>query len=257
MDKQQLENLLAPPFPKKHVAAVLGHFERVTECFQKGEWEDSIAKGGKFVEAALKSLFTRAGQTVPTGKSFKVDSIINGLAGLPAGSVDDTVRITIPRACRFVYEIASNRGGRHDSDEINPNEMDASVVVANCSWILGEMIRHAQQGAVDGNAAKMIVDLLTRKKYPLIEEVDGRVYFHYRKKSASDVALLALAYCYPKRMNEEEVIETVKRHGFKKNNARVAVSRIKRYVDDDGNSNLRLLAPGLRKAEELMSQAES
>lgn len=255
MDRKGIENLLVPPFPKKHAAAALGHFERIGLHLQQGEWEDSIAKGGKFVEAAMKSLYARAGQTVPTGKAFKVDSIINGLGGLPAGSVDDTIRITIPRACRFVYEIASNRGGRHDPDEIDPNEMDASTVAANCSWILGEMIRHAQHAAVDANAAKTIVDSLTRKRYPLIEEVDGRVYFHYPKQSAPDVALLALAYCYPRRMNEAELVATVHRHGFKKGNAQVAVSRIKKYADDDGSGNLRVLGPGLKRAEELMSKS--
>lgn len=97
-----------------------------------------------------------------------------------------------------------------------PLYFDASVVAANCSWILGEMIRHAQHAAIDANAAKTIVESLTRKKYPLIEEVDGRVYFHYKKKSAPDVALLALAYRYPRRMREADLIATVRRHGLRK-----------------------------------------
>src|SRR5215472_8722784 len=104
MTKSKAEQLLAPIFPKKHVTALLKHFERMAEDFQRGDWEDCIAKGGKFVEATLKSLYVRAGQVLPAGKHFKVDSIINGLSGLPAAAADDTVRITIPRACRFVYE---------------------------------------------------------------------------------------------------------------------------------------------------------
>ena len=255
MSSTNVAQLLLPVFPKKHVSAMIRHFERMTNDFQRQEWEDCIAKGGKFVEAVLKALYVSAGQVLPSGKAFKVDAIINRLAGLSQGSVDDTVRLTIPRACRFVYEIASNRGGRHDPDEIDPNEMDANAVVMNCSWALAEMIRHAQRGVVDSSAAKSIVDSLVKRRYPLIEDVDGRTYFHFANTSAVDIALLALAYCYPRRMAPQELIILLRRHSFSGANARVALQRIRRLVDKDVDGRLRLLAPGLQKAERIMSQS--
>ena len=254
MNKQELENLLLTSFAKKHVTGLMGHFLKMVDEFQRGEWEDAIAKSGKFVEASLKALFVHVGKTAPAGRGFKADAIINGLAQLPA-TVHDSIRLTIPRACRFVYDIASNRGGRHDPDEINPNEMDAIAAVTNCSWILAEMIRYAQKGAVDLDEAKNLVDTLVEKRYPLIEEVEGRVYFHYKDKSAVDVALMALAHRYPNRISKEDLSATVRRNGFKRRNAEVAVKRIARFVDDDGTGQLRLLATGLKKAEELMSQS--
>lgn len=256
MDKEKIEKLLTPKFPKKHISAALNHFSEMISKYQAGEWESCIAKAGKFVEAALKALWSHAGQIVPSGKHFKADTIITGLPNFPAGSVDDTVRLTIPRACRFVYDIASNRGGRHDPDEVDPNEMDASAVVPNCSWMLAEMIRYAQKGAVDMSQAQQMVESLSARRYPLIEEVDGRVYFHYKDKSALDVALMALAYQHPKRMHQSDLVAAVKRHGFKAANAQVAVQRVKRFVDDDGNGNVRLLAPGLKRAEQVLSQAQ-
>jgi hypothetical protein len=257
MTKRQIENLLAPPFPKKHVTALMGHFGKMVEEFQNGEWEHALGKSGKFIEAVLKALFVHAGKTPPSGRGFKADFIINGLAQIPDGTAHDSIRLTIPRASRFVYDIASNRGGRHDPDEINPNEMDANSTVVTCSWILAEMIRVAQKGAVDTEGAKMLVDSLVEKRYPLIEEVDGRVYFHLKGKSAVDAALLALAYRYPNRMAKDQLVETVRRNGFKEKNAKVAVQRILKLVDDDGAGQLRLLGPGLKTAEELMKrQAE-
>jgi len=254
MDRSQIEALLIPKFPKKHASAALDHFSEMAGRFQGAEWEPCIAKAGKFVEAALKALGVHAGLTVPSGRKFSAGAVIDDLGRLPGtAGVDDTVRITIPRACRFAYDIASNRGARHDPDEVNPNEMDASAVVPTCSWILAEMIRYAQKGAVDPSQAKELVESLSARRYPLIEEVDGRVYFHRAKKSAPDVALLALSYHYPKRVRQSDLIETIRRHGFKNHNATVAVARIRKLVDDDGNGNLRLLAPGLKKAEELMS----
>jgi len=254
MKKQQIENLLTPTFPKKHVAALIGHFAKMVEEFQEREWENAIAKSGKFIEAVLKALFVGAGQALPGGRAFKADTFINGLGQLPA-TVHDSIRLTIPRAARFVYDVASNRGGRHDPDEIDPNEMDATSSVMTCSWILAEMVRVAQKGVVNLDEAKTLVDSLVEKKYPLVEEVEGRMYFHLKDKTAPDVALMALARRYPTRMTRPDLVETVKRNGFSLNNARVAVTRISNMVDDDGDGNLRLLATGLKRAEELMKQS--
>jgi len=252
MDRQQVENLLTPAFAKRHANAALGHFTEMVSNFQTGDWEHCIGKGGKFVEATVKALAVHAAVAFPTGRKFSAGTVIDDLARVPGGAVDDTIRITIPRACRFAYDIASNRGARHDPDEIDPNEMDASAVVPTCSWILAEMIRYAQKG-LDMAQAKELVESLSARRYPLTEEVDGRVYFHHAKKSAPDVALMALAHSYPKRIHEDELVATITRHGFTENNAQVAVSRIRKYTDDDGNGNLKLLVPGLKKAEQLMS----
>ena len=89
------------------------------------------------MEAILKAVGTQCQIPFETGRKFKVDKLINGLGSLPDGSFDDSLRLSIPRACRIVYDIASNRGARHDPHEINPNAMDASLVVSVCSWILG------------------------------------------------------------------------------------------------------------------------
>lgn len=251
MSLTTLNHLLIPFFAKKHVEASTRHFVGMVKHFELQEWEDCIAKAGKFIEATLKALWVRAGRTVPDGRAFSAGSLIDGLGQLSQGSISDSIRLTIPRVSRFVYEIASNRGGRHDPNEIDPNEMDANVVTMNCSWVLAEMVRCAQHGIVGSDVAKVMVDSLVKKRYPLIEEVDGKTYFHFHGASAVDIALLALAHVSPRRISSSELSLLLKRHRFSTQNARVAVSRIRRYVDEDENGGMRLLIPGLRKAENL------
>jgi hypothetical protein len=256
MDENQIESLLVPKFPKRHVVPALEHFSATVDKYQTADWEPSIVKAGKFVEAVLKALMVHAGMPLPPSRKFSAGTVIDDLGRLPAATVDDAVRLAIPRACRFVYDIASNRGARHDAGDVDPNEMDANAVVLMCSWILAEMIRYAQKGAVDTTKAQELVDSLTARRYPLIEEVDGRVYFHHTKKSAPDVALMALAYKYPKRIAAQELIATIRRHGFKPRNAQVAIDRIRRYVDDDGQGNLRLLSTGRQRADRILTKTE-
>jgi hypothetical protein len=243
------------PLPAKHVDSLLKHFERAIDHFRINEWEECTGRTGKFVEATLKTLAQIANVPAPTGRTFKVDTVVNLLRQLPGGAIDDAVRLVIPRCCTFIYEIASNRGGRHDADEVDPNEMDATAAVANSSWVLAELVRYAQKGAVDAEQASELVKALTERKYPLIENVEGRFYLHKHKKSAPDVALVALSTRYPARMSREELVATVRRNGFTEYNATVAVSRVARLADEDDNEQLRLLAPGRHKAEEIMKEA--
>ena len=91
----------------------------------------------------------------------------------------------------------------------------------------------------------------------MIEDVEGRFYLHKPKKSAPHVALVALNACYPGRMSREELVATVRRNGFSEHNARVAVSRIMKLADEDDKEQLRVLAPGRQKAEEIMKEAHA
>ncbi|HXJ15388.1 MAG TPA: hypothetical protein VNH19_24210 [Candidatus Limnocylindrales bacterium] len=242
-----MNHLLTNTFKKTHIDAAVKHFNGMVADFQKRDWADSAAKGGKFIEAVLKALWDYAGEVVPKGKNFKAGNIIDQLANK---AVADTIRLTIPRACRFAYEIASNRGARHDADEIDANEMDATAVLSSCSWILSEMVRFSQKG-LDLAQAKAVVDGLMKRRFPLTEEIDGRVYVNLGK-SATEKALLILLHVYPDRMATKELIVSVMRHDQSEANAKLAIKRIGKYTDSDAAGNLILRATGISKAEALI-----
>src|SRR5438552_11084473 len=91
-----LEQFLQAKFAAKHVRAALKHFQAMTTEFQQGAWEEAIGKGGKFVEAALKALYVHAGKTLPAARDFKAGQLMTELELLPAGSLDDSIKLTIP-----------------------------------------------------------------------------------------------------------------------------------------------------------------
>lgn len=250
--ERTVNDLLRDAFEAKHVDSAVRHFNAMVEEFQKSEWDDAAAKGGRFIEAVLKSLWTHVKQTVPPGKDFKAAMIMDQIANKSVG-FPDTIRLTLPRACRFVYDIASNRGARHDPDEINANEMDASSVLNVCGWILSEMIRFSQKGR-DLDQPKAIVESLMRRRYPYTENIDGRIYSDIGE-SAREVAVLILWHIYPARLHKDELISSLVRHDYKEKNATDAVSRLKSFVDDDGTGNLKLRNTGIRWSENLISKA--
>ncbi len=252
MPDKPANEMLKEKFAAKHADAAVNHFNRMVQDYQQREWDDANAKAGKFVEAVLKALWNEAGEAVPKGKAFKAGTVIDKID--KKNNLADSLRLTIPRACRFVYEIASNRGARHDADEIEANEMDANAVLAVCSWILAEMISYAQKG-MNLNEAKAVVDGIVKRKYPFMEQIDGRVYWDIAN-SAREAALLILYGIYPKRMSEESLARQVVRKGYSQKNANMGVNRIRAKVDNDDDGNLILRNVGVQEAEELIARAE-
>src|SRR5579863_1573339 len=165
----QIKNLLSQKFEEKRIVSATKYFLSVVQEFEEGDWENSLSKAGKFVEVIIKLLWVYGGKSLPAKqKDFKAgvyaQKIIDQIdtTTIP----EDGIRLQIPRASIFIYDITSNRGGRHDSEEVNANEMDSSIVLTICSWILAELVRFSAKGSVSIEEAKKIIDSLTERRYP-------------------------------------------------------------------------------------------
>jgi hypothetical protein len=130
--------------------------------------------------------------------------------------------------------------------------MDAAVVVPVLSWILAEMVRYCATGG-DAVAAASLIEALTTKVLPYFEDIDGRTYVNLHKLKASELALLLLYAAYPKRVQPQALVDSVKRHGPTSGAASMAVYRLKTLVDDD-NGRWKLRGIGRQKAEQLLKQ---
>jgi hypothetical protein len=243
-------------FPGKHIDSAVNHYRKLVEHLELGEWERSILAGGKFIEATLKSLMTLAKLPIPPARQFKVSKAVNQLNNLPAGSIHDSFRLTIPRAAEFAYDVASNRGARHDPDEIDPNKMDAAATTEVCSWILGELLRVANRGVHDLDRINEIVSGLSERRFLAIETVENRTYFHIKGASAREIGLLLLWKAYPKRLSKEALEAGIARHHFKPRNASLAIARLNRVVDRDKAGDFRLLRPGLIEADAVLRRRD-
>lgn len=239
--------VLAPIFPAKHVDSLLKYFLEGVKKYKSGDWEGVGVKVGKFVEAAAKCLMVYCGQSVPVARKFKAGVSLRNLETLNS-SYSEVVRIVIPKSCLFLYEIASNRGGRHDADDVDANEMDAKAVIPLMSWVVAEMIRFSNAGASSPTNVSELVKALSEKIYPSFEEIDGRPYINLDHLSAPEIGLLLLYFKYPHRIERHVLVDVIKRHGPKKNAAEVAVHRLKSLVDDDEGA-WKLRGLGRQKAE--------
>lgn len=245
---QKIKAILGSTFLPKYADALLKHFCGATKKYQSGDWEGVGVKAGKFVEATAKCLMVYCGQSVPTPRQFKAGVMLRNLESL-SSSYSETVRIVIPKSCLFIYEIASNRGGRHDADGMDPNEMDARAVIPNMSWIVAEMLRFCSSNATVPVDISVLVASLSEKIYPFFEQIDGRSYINFDHLSAHEVGLLLLYFRYPHRIERLALVDAIRRHGPKKSAAEAAVKRLRKLIDDD-NGTWKLRGLGRQKAEQ-------
>jgi hypothetical protein len=254
--ENQVENLLKQKFETKRVSSVVQYFISSTQKFEQGDWDTSLLKAGKFIEATIKMLWIYAGKSLPIKqKDFKAGVFAQKIIDQVNTSEisEDGVRLEIPRASIFIYDITSNRGSRHDSDEIAPNEMDASTILPMCSWILAELVRFATKKSIDTEEAKKIIGSLIERKYPIFEEIDDRVYVDHKKfKSANECGLLILYKVYPNRITKNKFTDCLKRHNFKQ--SAIKFDRLSNYIDIDKHDNILLRATGRQKAEEILNK---
>lgn len=247
----KVKAILEQEFEKVRVNAIVKHFIDSKEKYRMGDPEGSISKSAKFVEAVTKALMVYCGKTILGTRSFRASNSLAALAQEPR-SINGTIRIVIPKCCLFIYEIANNRGARHDPDGVDPNEIDANIVDVSISWTLGELIRFASRRDKDPKEAQELVEKLTGKVYPYFEEIDGRFYVNIQGLSAKETALLILYGRYPKRTDKNYLIDMVKRHGFSSSNASMAFTRIKNLCDTNENE-VKLRNTGIQKAEQVLN----
>jgi len=250
----QLENILGKVFDPGRVSSILRHFLDCEQKFQGGEWEVCLTKAGKFIEAIVKVLWIYCGKSLPPQREFKASHYAQKITNEDRTAVPyDEIRLQIPRGCIFVYDITSNRGARHDPEEVNPNEMDATLVMTVCSWILAELVRFSAKGKLSPEQAKSLVDSITRRRYPTFEEIDGRIYVHNSKyQNPLECAILILYALYPRRIDEATLFDMVINHGFLRQGFRG--DKLVQYIDIDENDQVLLRATGRQKAEEILTR---
>lgn len=246
----KISAILEQKFDKVHIRAALNHFSVAKRRYQDGDWESSILKSGKFVEAVSKALLKFCGKTLPAARNFHAGSFLRNLENEPK-SIEDTIRIVIPKCCLFIYEIASNRGARHDPDGIDPNEIDAGVTNILNSWVLGELIRFSSRRNKNPKEAQDLVEALTGKTYPFFEEIDDKLYVNMENLSAEKTALLILYGRHPRRTSENFLCELVERHGFSLKNAKMALRRVSHLCDFNTNG-LKIRGLGRQKVEKIL-----
>jgi hypothetical protein len=124
---------------------LLGAFNEIIKNYREHRWEPSELNGGKLCE----TIFTIVVGYLDGGKyparAKKPTQFPQACLALEQkyAHVPDSrsARILIPRVMIGLYDIRNNRGVGHAGAEVDPNHMDATVVVSTSKWLVAELVR--------------------------------------------------------------------------------------------------------------------
>lgn len=169
--RAKIENVLKSSLPSPVVKNILDSYFDLKSNFYLNNHRSAQLEGGRFVESVVRALEHLAkGTHTPFSKSLdRFDKIINEFQSLPT-TVNDSIRLHIPRALWVIYNFRNKRNVGHITDQIDTNLCDATLVTSICDWVLAELIRLNYN--CSPAEAQNIVNDLVKRKVPLIEDFD-------------------------------------------------------------------------------------
>lgn len=238
------------------LADALDHTYRdVIDHYLRGEPDDAQVDAGRFCEAALRYLeFKMTGKyTMIDGKSKpNRKKVVND--ALQDTSLEPTLRAQVPQGVELVMDFRNNRNSAH-LGKIDANDLDASCVVQNVTWVIGEIARIESN---DSPAAiQALLDSLAQRHVPLVQVINGRPIILDPAMRAEQRVLIVLY------QSEGPVpMGTLREWADYRNSTRFRVKIVgglekqKRvHVDKDGS--VQLLRPGEVEAQRILLEAGS
>ena len=186
---------------------LLTEFNHILSNFREGRWEPAELDGGKLCEVVYSILAAHFAGSFPDSAS-KPSNMVDACKALEVTGkkFPRSLAIQIPRMIVALYEVRNNRGVGHVGGDVDPNSMDAVVVLRTAKWILAELVRVFH--ATDVQTATTAVDSLASRQIPVVWEVEG-------KKRVLDSGLtyrdrmLLLLYSAPGAVAESELRDWV------------------------------------------------
>jgi len=205
---QSSNNILAN-LPEGLRGKLIECYNKIVSNYAEHKWEPSELNGGKFCEivySIISGYLTGSFPNAPSKPSNMADAC-QALGKIPANqglAGDRSARILIPRVLPFLYDIRNNRGVGHVGGDVDPNFMDATAIVYNSSWILGELIRIFHN--VNTTEAQDMVDALIERKHRLVWEIEDVRRVLDPKMKVSDQVLILL-HTKPSWVNESDLLK--------------------------------------------------
>ena len=249
MQTSDIEIKLKNKYPAELCSAILDSYIKSIAELRKHNWKYSANEMGAFIENSFRIIqYITLGNYNPINKQMPTfnQSLLNTFENATT-SINESFRIIIPRVLYAMYCIRNKRGAIHPNN-INPNRMDAQLLINSAKWVLAELYRLSISS--DFEVAEKVINSIMDKEIDIIWD-SGRCLRILDTKMTTKNKILCLLYI----KNNQSVdslqisIEYKNKSDFKKVLKQLHAQRLIEYVDEEC-----ILTPvGERKAEEIFN----
>lgn len=231
---------------------LLEEHRRIVQSFMERKWLPSELSGGRFCEIVYTILDGYAASSFAPLPA-KPNNFVQACRTLENNStVPRSFQILIPRMLPALYEVRNNRGVGHVGGDVDPNHMDATVVLGMVNWIMAELVRVLHQLPIQD--AQKVVDQLVERRIPIVWQIGDMKRILDTTLKLSDQVLLLIATC-PAGCPVDELFTWI---GYKDRGYFLRLLR-KLHADrmielSSDEKSVQILPPGAKVAEEIVKQ---
>lgn len=234
---------------------LLDAFEKIVTNYRERRWEPSELNGGKLCEAVFTVVdgYLDGGQYAHRAmKPQRFNDACLALEGkYPRSSTNHSARITIPRLMIGLYDVRNNRGVGHAGGDVNPNQMDATLVLYEAKWLIAELVRLLHNLTTDEAAA--LVDALVQREVAWIWS-DTDIKRVLKLGLTWKQQTLALLLSEAGSVAVEDLVRWLEHPAVRDYRKVLRQLHGDRQVEyDDATQKVRLLPPGVETAEALVA----
>lgn len=192
--KNVLNNILGN-IPPGLRTPLIDAFNTITKNYIERRWEPSELNGGKLCEVVYSILegYIQASYPAKPKKPQNMLVACGAFEKADKTKFNRSIRIQIPRMLIAIYEVRNNRGVGHVGGVVDPNYMDATLVMNMSKWLMAELVRIFHN--VDITTATSAVESLIEKTSPLVWEVDGKKRVLDVRLTMEQSVLVLLYHC--------------------------------------------------------------
>jgi len=170
---------------------LLSEYQSIVQNYSEHRWSPAELSAGIFCEIVYTILDGHAKDSYPAHPNKPAD-FVGACRKLEQNTnVPRSFQILIPRILPALYEVRNNRGVGHTGGDVDPNHMDATLVLSGCNWVMAELVRVFHELAT--RAAQEVIDRLTETRIPLILEGENVRRVLHPELSMKDQVLLLLS----------------------------------------------------------------
>lgn len=198
--------LVLAGIPRGFRNPLLAEYEKLLRHYGEMRWEPAELNGGKLCEVAYSILKGHVEGSFPSQPAKPSNMVDACRAFEKASNAPRSIRLQIPRLMIALYEVRNGRSVGHVGGDVDPNHMDAALVVGMSQWLMAELVRIFHDVTVE--EATATVDSLVERQIPLLWRVGNRTRILSATMNYRDKAF-ALLYGASGPIKAKAIVESI------------------------------------------------
>jgi hypothetical protein len=202
--RNQVVAALSPALPNEVVEHLITEYQSIKQNLAFRRFRPTELDGGRFGECMLRlfQYFDSGSYTAFGTQITNSGSVIDKVQNFT--SLDDSVRLFIPKLTRILIDVRNRRNVAHVGGNVDPSFSDSIFISHTADWILTELIRVYHSCSVD--AATKMVRSINEIHVPIVANVDGFVRIQNTNLDNKQKVLVILYHKNPEKVSDVDLI---------------------------------------------------